>query len=249
MKRYAVIMVVLATVLPLLLSGCGQQQFTIQKGKLLVGTETDIPPYVSMEGGRLAGYSVELCEELAKRMGLECEIVDVPKDELFNALDSGKIDIIGKPTKITPERSEKYDVSIPYLENNNAVYVVQGSSIKSEADLSGKVVGVRAGTPSVEEVKKIEGVKEVRSYDTHELGLAALEKGEIDAYVGLDDMVSYHAKKKQGKIVMVCELGPAEWTGIYVKKGDAKLLEKVNEALEKMKEDGTLQKLEDKWLD
>jgi len=248
MKRYAALVVVLAAALALLLSGCGQEQFTIQKGKLLVGTETDIPPYVRMEGGKPVGYSVDLCKEIAKRMGLEAEIVDVPKDELINELKSDKIDIIGKPLKITPERKQEIDFSIPYLMTNNAIFVVKGSPIKSEADLSGKVVGVRAGTPSVKEAKEIKGVKEVKSYDTHELGIAALEKGEIDAYIGLKHMVLYHSKKR-GKTIMVGELGVPEESGIGVKKGNAKLLEKVNEALKQMKEDGTLNKLEDKWLE
>jgi ABC-type amino acid transport substrate-binding protein len=248
-RRIVTILAVLA-VAALLLSGCGQEQSTIEKGKLLVGAYMDAgAPLSVMEGGKPVGYSVDLCNEIAERMGLECEIVPTPVGDLIDGLNSEKFDIIGSVMKMTPERIQEIDFSIPYLEVSDEIFVLKGSAIRSEADLAGKVVGTLAGTATAKELEELENLKDVKLFETDLLGLEALEKGEIDAYIGYRHSTWDNIKKTGKEAEMVTEFGATVDLGIGVKKGNTELLNNVNKALEEMQKDGTLENLEKEWLE
>ena len=247
MKTATVILATLVVVVALVPSGCGQKQFTIENGKLLAGGDSNIPPFITVEGGKPVGYSVDLCGEMAKRMGLTSEIVPALFKNFVTDLNSGKFDIIGQPLAISPEREKGIDLSTPYFVINQAIFVPKGSPAKSEGDLAGKVVGVKAGTTAQGTAEGIKGVKQVRAFDTHEIGIDALVKGQIDAYIGYAQTTSI-ISEKTGKTVMAAEIGAPEPCGIGVKKGNTELLDRVNEALGEMKKDGTLDKLEEKWF-
>ncbi len=248
MRRIVIILAVM--VAALLFSGCGQEQSTIEKGKLLVGAYMDAgAPLSVMEGGKPVGYSVDLCNEIAERMGLECEIVPTPVGDLIDGLDSKRYDIIGSVMKMTPERIKEIDFSIPYLEVSDEVFVLKGSAIRTGADLAGKVVGTLAETATAKELEELENLKDVKLFETDLLGLEALEKGAIDAYIGYRHSTWDNIKKTGKEAEMVTEFGATVDLGIGVKKGNAEILNNVNKALEEMEKDGTLEKLEKEWLE
>lgn len=248
MRRIVIILAVM--VAALLFSGCGQEQSTIEKGKLLVGAYMDAgAPLSVMEGGKPVGYSVDLCNEIAERMGLECEIVPTPVGDLIDGLNSKRYDIIGSVMKMTPERIEEIDFSVPYLEVSDEVFVLKGSAIRTGADLAGKVVGTLAETATAKELEELENLKDVKLFETDLLGLEALEKGAIDAYIGYRHSTCDNIKKTGKEAEMVTEFGATVDLGIGVKKGNAEILNNVNKALEEMEKDGTLEKLEKEWLE
>ncbi|MFN6991886.1 MAG: transporter substrate-binding domain-containing protein, partial [Fervidobacterium sp.] len=95
-----------------------------KRGKLLVGTEPTFPPFEFVdEKNQVVGFDIDIANELAKRLGVKVEIVNLPFDSLIPALQQGKVDIIIAGMTITEERAKVVDFSKPYFEANQAIVV------------------------------------------------------------------------------------------------------------------------------
>ncbi|MBU1672807.1 MAG: ABC transporter substrate-binding protein [Actinobacteria bacterium] len=232
----------------LLPSGCADSQFTIAKGMLFFGNGCDIPPFVSMEGGEPVGFTVDLVDEIAKRMSLHGQVVPTPLKNTVTELNAGEFDIA--LLLVRPEGEREVDYSVPFMEVTPAVFVVEGSPVKGEVDLSGKVVGALAGSKQLEMLEDMEALGRVVPYAANDLGFEALVNGEIDAFVA-QKQISMATSERTGKTVMVSEIEVEvpEQLAFGVKKGNTELLNRVNETLEEIKKDGTLGELQNKWFE
>ena len=121
MKKY--VSILLALVLVLALAACGsssnkkdEASLTLTAGKLAVSAEIGYPPmeYFDEDGSTPIGFDVEMMTEIAKRMGLELELIDTAWDGIFAGLDSDKYDMVMSSCSITPQRQENYLMSKPY---------------------------------------------------------------------------------------------------------------------------------------
>lgn len=98
---------------------------TIEEGKLLVGMEIGYPPmeYMDESGLTPLGFDVDLAYELGKLLGLEVELVNTAWDGIFAGLDKEQYDVIISSVSITPERSEAYELTEPYVSNALCIVV------------------------------------------------------------------------------------------------------------------------------
>jgi len=120
-----------------------------------VGMEIGYPPMEFLdESKNEVGLDVELAQALAKVLGVELVIVDMPFDALIGALETGKIDLIISSMYITEERSKRLDF-IPYLKAGSGIVVQQGNpkQILVLKDLCGQVVAVQEGTSQLKTLK------------------------------------------------------------------------------------------------
>ena len=238
--------------------GCSSKkergEFTVEKGKLTIGMEVGYPPfeYFDTDGKTPCGFDVELGKEIAKRLGLQPEFVDIAWDGILGGLDTEKYDAIMSAMTITPERKANYDFSMPYIGNGQSIIVIKGSTLKisSPDDLKGLKVGYQAETTSDFFMKKQEkenGVNYVHEeYDKVMNAYDDLRLGRIDA-VCSDYLVAVdYLGKKGSPFECVWKGTPDEYFGVCVKQGNSALLDKVNEALSGMKADGTLKTIYEK---
>ncbi len=242
-----------------LLAGCGEAEkkagegevkvTTVQEGKLLMGSDTTYPPFESIDDkGEAVGFDVDLAREIAKRLGLELEVVSVKWEGIIPGLKTGDYDMVMSAMTITDERKMEIDFSDPYIDSDQSIAVRKGdTSIKNEADLAGKVVGVQVDTTGQFTAEKIPGIKEVRKYDTILMAFEDLELGRIDAIVN-DYPVNAYISKTRGKTEVVATIKTDEKYGIGVKKGNTQLLEAINKALAEMRKDGTYESIFEKWF-
>ncbi len=247
----------------LLAAGCGEEEeekkeeekkeevtvTTLQKGKLLMGSDTTYPPFESIgDDGKPEGFDVDIATEIAERLGLELEVVTTAWDGIIPGLKADKYDIIMSAMTITDERLEEIDFSDPYIDSNQSIAVKKGNTdIKSEADLAGKVVGVQVDTTGQFTAEEIPGIKEIRKYDTIILAFQELELGRIDAILN-DYPVNAYMRKIRGQTEVVATIKTDEQYGIGIRKGNDQLREAINRALAEMKEDGTYDKIFKKWF-
>jgi polar amino acid transport system substrate-binding protein len=262
MKRVWILVSVLV-VASLLFAGCGggkaanHLEAIKQAGVVKVGTSADYPPfeYVDASGNKI-GFDVDLMTEIAKRLGVKLEWVDMPFDSLIAGVQENKIDLSISGFNYSDERAKVIDFSEAYYTSEDAFTVAEtftGSVVNPE-DVAAFKVGVQTGTTQdswltdtlVTPGKLPEG--NLFRYDRADQAALDLKNGRID--VLMSDYVPAQALAQQIgglKIVYhgVLSSGPMN---IVMQKGDAELVKAVNDILKQLKDEGFIDQLAVKYF-
>jgi len=267
LKQFKVLLVLFISLT--LLVACGSDSNTnennegenkwdeIQKsGKIIVGTSGTLIAASYYDGeeeteDQLTGYEVETMREIAKRLDLDIEFEIIGVDNVMPGIKSGRIDI--SSATITDKRKEDFDFSEPYNYSyiTMAVRESDNSGIESLEDLEGKKAGGGATTiysqiaeqfgaevitygnaPNEAYLRDVsDGTTDVviNDYYLTKFGVAAFPDFDLH----LHPTLNFHLTE----------------TGVMLPKGEDELREKINEALEEMREDGTLSKLAIKFYE
>ncbi|MHA0040977.1 ABC transporter substrate-binding protein [Deinococcus sp. PEB2-63] len=217
-----------------------------QSGTIKIATEGAFPPFNVMKGKEPSGFEVELANALAKQLGLKVQWVIQPFDNLLIGLGQDRYDFVIASHGITPERQKAVDFTNPHYCTGGAVVTKPGGPMNAAA-LNGKTVAVQVGTTYLENVRKVPGVKDVKTFPKDTDAQAALMAGRVDAWVGDKFTGLDLVKAQKGKVVQGSLLFN-EKIGMAVKKGNASLLKELNAALAKAMSDGTYAKLSGKYF-
>jgi polar amino acid transport system substrate-binding protein len=217
----------------------------LKDGTLTVGSDIPFPPFEQGDPPDYEGFDIDLINAVADKMGLTTSIQDAPFNLLLSG-GGGQFDLAIAATTITPERAQKVDFSDPYFDAEQGLLVPDGSDIQTVDDLSGKIVGAQDGTTGETYAQDNTDASEVRPFPQIDDAYNALKNGQVDAV--LNDLPSVQAAAKQlGGLEVVQDFPTDEQYGIYAQKG-APIIPAVNEALQQVKDDGTLQELYQKWF-
>lgn len=235
-----------------LLAGCGSEKskMTQEAGVLRVGSETTFPPFEFTEGDKYVGFDVDLSEAIAKKLGLKMEFKSMGFDALIPAVQSGDIDMIAAGFNSTPEREKALDFSDVYFDQGGFITVVRkdNSTIHNMDELAGKTVGVQIGTVPVDIAKAMPNTT-VKEMDSNANIFMELKAGTIDGAIIDNAVAMYYLKQGADKdLKLVGEPTKAPGIVLGVKKGNKELQQAINKALKELKEDGTYQKIYDKWF-
>jgi polar amino acid transport system substrate-binding protein len=238
----------------------------VNAGQLTVGT--DNPAYPPWFGGAEKspwkvsnpasgqGFESAVAYAVADKLGfVESNVkwIVVPFNTSF-APGPKKFDFDINEISYTPARAKVVDFSDSYYNVNQAVVAKRGTPIataQSSADLQKYKLGAQIGTTSYQYIKEfIKPSKQPAVFDTNDAAVAALKNGQIDGLV-VDLPTAFYVTAAQvpnSKIVGQFPTGNAgERFGMVFQKGN-KLVGCVNHALNQLKADGTLQKIQEKWL-
>lgn len=225
----------------------------VEDGKLTVCSDIPYAPFEFEEGGELKGVDIDLMKAVADKLGLEAEFRDTDFDGIFAALAAGNCDVIASSVSITDEREEENDFTEGYFEINQSMLVRKGeeSTLKDFASLKGKTIGVQSETTgadfAMEEAEKVDA--EVKEFTGADELFTALKAKQVDAVVQDFPINAYHAENTGETVVSATfEADEPEQYGFVVKKGNAGLLEAIDEALEEMKDDGSYAEILDTYL-
>jgi cystine transport system substrate-binding protein len=230
----------------------GDQLATIKKnGTLNVGLEGTYPPFSFVgEDGKLAGFEVEFSEALAKELGVKVKLQATPWAGILAALESKRLDVVVNQVTISDERKKKYDFSEPYTVSGiqALVQTKDVGTIKTAADLKGKKVGVGLGTNYEEWLKANVPDAIVKTYDDDPTKYQDLRVGRIDAIL-VDRLAALElVAKTKDKLAVSGEPFSRQESGIALRKDEPELLDAINKAIAKLRADGTLAKLSDKYF-
>jgi polar amino acid transport system substrate-binding protein len=220
------------------------------RGKIIIGTEAAYPPMESIdEKGDFVGMDIDIARKIALDLGIKGEFQNIPWDKLFDALKTKQVDMIISSITITTERAQTMDFSNPYFNAGQVVLTTidKANTIKGLEALADKKIGVQIETTSETEAKKYTDPSFVIAYENYDLAKEALLNGTIDAIIiDYPAAVGMISQEKSLKIVW----GPftQEFYGIAVRKDETRLLEEINKTLRKLKREGELKNLEEKWL-
>ncbi|MBA1274517.1 cystine ABC transporter substrate-binding protein [Stutzerimonas azotifigens] len=222
-----------------------------QRGTIQVGLEGTYPPFnFQDESGKLTGFEVEFAQALAKQLGVEAKFQPTKWDGILAALESKRLDVVINQVTISEERKQKYDFSEPYTISGIQALTQKGkeSQINSAADLAGKRVGVGLGTNYEQWLRENVPDAEVRTYDDDPTKYQDLRFGRIDAML-IDRLAAFELIAKTGEaMAMAGEPFSRQEAGVAMRKGNPALVEAIDDAIDTLRADGTLQALSQKWF-
>ncbi|MCZ4271850.1 transporter substrate-binding domain-containing protein [Maritalea porphyrae] len=219
-----------------------------EKGVIRIAMSGAYPPFNFVnEENQVVGFDPAVGTEIAKRMGLEAEIVTTAWDGIIGGLLANKYDAIVGSMTITAERDEVVDFVGPYYSDKRAIFTKPGSDIKSLADLDGKKVGLTLGETH-EDWARAKGYS-ISTYKGLPELLLELENGRVDAIVNdsIAAILAMSAKGQQFAMFDDPETKPFG-AGIAIREGNPALAEAMQKALDSMMEDGTYLALAEKWI-
>lgn len=213
-----------------------------------MGTNAAFPPFEYTLGTDVVGFDVTVSQLISRDYGKKLKVVDMNFDGLIAALQSGSIDFIAAGMTATEERRKNVDFSEPYYLSKQTIIVrVDDNKVISVNDLKGKVVGVQAGTTGeLFATEEIEGLN-VKSFKTGIDAALALKNGAIEAII-IDELPAQEIVRRNVELKLVEDDFYTDEYAIAVKKGNTELLNSINKTIEKIKADGTYQKLIDAYM-
>jgi len=222
-----------------------------KRGKLVVGTKTDFPPfgYVDAQGKNL-GFDVEAGQIFAQALFGDpgkVEFVAVTSGNRIPFLQSGKIDIIIATVTITDERKQVVEFSDPYFLSGSLILVPKASPIKDVKELNGKTVAIIQGAIQDQDVAQLAPQANRLKFGKVSEALLAVKGGRADAYVH-DDVLLLSLVKDNPEVKLVGKPFIPRPYGIAVRKGDTEFIGWVNAQLQKMRADGTYDRLWKKYF-
>jgi ABC-type amino acid transport substrate-binding protein len=214
--------------------------------EITVGSDIPYPPF---EFGKppYQGFDVDVVNEIAKGLGSQVTFKKTAFDTIFRDLAQGKFDMVASASTITPERAKTVDFSDSYFPADQSLMVKKGSDIKTVEDLNGKIVGAQLGTTGADYAKDNTDARTVRTYDLIDDAFNALEAGQVEAVIN-DCPVSKYAERAHRNLVVVEAIDTNEQYGLAFAKDSDDLLNAVNEELAKLKDNGGLERISQKWF-
>jgi polar amino acid transport system substrate-binding protein len=225
-------------------------------GSLKVGTETAFAPFDFIDAGTHSGLNVDLYGEIGKELGVEIEWVLLPWEGVLPGLEAGKFDIVGGPATITKERMERYRFTPPIAEATVALLKRKGDdTITKPEDIAGKVVGGGKASAQLAQLKAftetLPGKADVREYPGNNEAYADLAAGRIVAVGNSLPNIAFVAKQRSDTFEVVQPpFGTKSYFGYPGLKDDdhKSLMDAIEAAMLKIKSDGRLAKLQEKWF-
>lgn len=225
-------------------------------GMLTVGMDDTFAPMgFRDENNEIVGFDMDLANAVGEKLGVEVEFQAIDWTMKESELNAGNIDCIWNGYSITDDRKEQVAFSDPYLENRQLIIVLSNSEINTKEDLAGKVVAVQKDSSALEAVSadqefmaELDGGAPVE-FDTNIDCFMDLEAGRSDAIV-CDEVLARYVMKQRGAEqyrVLDDNFGEEEY-GIGFRMNDTDTVDKVNAAMDELREEGTYDEIYDTWF-
>lgn len=214
-----------------------------------VGTSPTYPPFESEEKGELVGFDIALIEKIAEVEGFEVEFSNMQFDGLIPALKSGQLDVVVGALSITDKRMESVDFSNAYYESGLSILAKPDSGITGFDDLKGKLIGVQKGTSSYNYMVA-NGIEDqdIKQYADISTAYNTLENGGVDAILYDNPSNINYLNEQDTDAEIIGDILAGEFYGIAVNPKKKELLDKINDGLAEIQENGTYEQLFDDYL-
>ncbi|CAJ0741453.1 ABC transporter glutamine-binding protein GlnH [Ralstonia edaphis] len=223
----------------------------IQKaGVIRVAIPNDFPPFGSLGPDlKLQGYDIDMANLVAKELGVKAELVPVTSTNRIPFLTTGKVDVVISSLGKNAERAKVIDFTQAYAPFPKSVYGPKDVSIKAPADLAGKTIGVTRGSTEDLALSAVAPASAtIKRYEDNNATAQSYLIGQVQL-VTVGNIVA-NAVNERTKLRQLDLKFPVEDTPCYVgvAKGEPALLDKVNVIITKLKTDGRLNDLSQRWI-
>ena len=244
--------ILIAMVLALLVAGSAHAK----DRPLKVAIEGAYAPFNYLDAkGTPMGFEIDLTRAVSKEIGIPCEFVVLDWDGIIPGLLARKVDMVAASMSITPERKKAVAFSKKYYAETGSFVGAKDAGIEISAKgLKGKRIGVQRATTWNTYVEGVYPDAKVVYYDEIDRACLDLLANRIDLVLSQTYYMSQWLKKEEAKPCAIIG-NPVDDTqyigegiGFAMRKQDTDLLAKVNAAIDKIRADGTYQKIAAKYF-
>ncbi|WP_199484566.1 transporter substrate-binding domain-containing protein [Peribacillus glennii] len=233
------------------LSGCAEKEQLddgsklIDKDSFVYAASGEFKPFSYVENDMtLTGFDIEVGRAVAKELGLKPAPKRIKFKGIVEGVKTGRADAAVASHTINPLRSKHVAFSTPYYYSGPQIFVRPDSKIKTAEDLKGKEVAAAKGSTYASTAEKY--TDKIKMYDSDITALKALSGGRHDAVI--TDFVTGKTAAKEGFQIEGRQLIERSEQAIVLPQDNPQLLKRVNEALENLRNDGTLSKISEKYF-
>lgn len=215
---------------------------------IYVAITPDIPPYTYEHNGNLSGYDIELMDAIATQIGYKVSYQAVSFKHLLDFVEKDEVDVAISNITITKERAQQVQFTNPYGINRGLAILSKSSKKFNELqDLAHKKVGVHSSTTADLLVSSDNQIQTIRFNSDADM-FTAFRLGAIDAIIYDWTILQYYANNGIIESFNISKPITEEMFGIAVGRDNHALSEKLNAAIKVLDENGTLDKLHQKWF-
>ncbi len=221
---------------------------------LRVGVSPNSPPMIFKDGKKnIVGVEADFARALGRELGRDIRFVELPWEDLLDALNENKIDIIMSSMSITRARRFRVAFSDPYLRvgqmalvRANEKFLFLAPALASQVK---QTIGVKKGTTGDLLVQQDFPRAKRKYYNSGDDAARALKKGTIDAFINDSTMIWYLAGVHEAEGLVVAPMALSDEVLAWgVNRSDTQLLLAVNTFLKKFKASGELDRVLQKWI-
>lgn len=236
-------------------TGSGDWSYIQEKGDFVIGITYFEPMNYLDDNGELTGFETEFATKVCEEMGVTPKFQKIDWDSKEVELNAKTIDCIWNGLTITDERKENMDITMPYMENKQVMVVKadKASDFTADKALTSDVTVVAEKQSAGEDVAKDNEYFSQATYvsvDSQAKALLEVKSGTAD--VAIIDYVMSIGTLKDGSdyadlsVVEDMSFAPEQY-GIAIRKNSTETLEKLNAAIQKVADDGELDKIAEKY--
>ncbi|MBF6137921.1 glutamate ABC transporter substrate-binding protein [Nocardia otitidiscaviarum] len=222
------------------------------RGRLLVGLDpgSNLFSFRDPATGTLSGFDVGIAREIARDLLGDPEKIEyriLGSADREQALAEHTVDVVVKTMTITCERRQRVSFSTSYLQAHQRVLTVRDTGIGGLADLAGRRVCVVGGTTSLDRIRRQQPAASLLTVPSWADCLVVLQQRQVDA-ISTDDTILAGLAVQDPLTVVTGEDLSTEQYGIGIPKDRDDLVRFVNGTLERIRGDGTWDRLYQRWL-
>jgi polar amino acid transport system substrate-binding protein len=251
-KKILTLFILMVTMIGLL-AACGSDEKTsgdggmklAEDGKFTFASSGEFKPFSVTDGeGKMSGFDIDVAAAVAKELGLEPNQQKFKFASIVEGVKSGRFDAAVASHTINEDRLKHVDFSTPYYYSGPQIFVRPDSDDEKLADLDGLEIAVSKGSTYAKTAEEV--TDNIVLYDSDVTALEALANGRHDAVI--TDFITGKEAIGAGLEIEGKELLGRSEQAIAIAQDNDELLEKVNEALETLRENGTLKEISEKYF-
>lgn len=228
-----------------------------KRGYMIVATEDDYKPFEFVQDGKPMGFDHELLDVFKKTVSFEVKQEIIPWTGLLAGVSTGKYDVAVTAALITKERAKSLDFSMPIADATHYFVKRKGdTSIKEIKDLNGKTLGIQAGSGLLQRLPELEAmlaktggkIGKVIEYTSYPEAYQDLALKRTDFVINTIININALVKEKPAVFEVGLPVSGKSYPAWAVQKGNKELLELLNKFFAEQRANGTVAKLQEKWL-
>lgn len=215
-----------------------------------VGIDPNYPPFAMWTPERIEGLEADIARELGARLGVETSLLIMGYDGLYDALYTGTVDIVIAGLTVDPAQDDWVHYTAPYFDAGQVLVSRTGDAYRHIRELDGRTIAVEIASAGdlvarqwQRRLRSLDIVREMLPDDA----LDAVWQGDVDAAL-VDTVSARQYLDDHAGLVMAEETTVPEEFVIALRDDNFRLVEAVEDALDAMRRDGTLEELIAYWL-
>lgn len=246
-------LILLLVILLVSFTGCQFETITIKsndENTLVIGIDENYPPFGFIDNDEYVGFDISLAQAVTEYLNMDLEIVSInwaDKDEL---IENDEIDAIWNGFTISEDREEQFIFTDPYIEIQAVLVVRDDSEISSIEDLEDKIIGVQDGSYAqnvLESLPVYDLLDHVTIFEENSSALKNLYVGLTDAVIVDSSLANWYIYSKNANYKVVDSVEDLK-IGVAFSKSNQELRDKVNNALNILKENGVAEEISMQWF-